>query len=171
MMDRLITDCHAATMATAGRVRVAMRLGLMLAAMAGVTVLAAPVQACEAVERTPEMALEYQRLIASKADSIYLARAVPHPRRFGMSIYHRVVVMEGQTPPRSLTALPDDCKVPDEGLTIVFAERIRPSQAPFEPWLWWDWVVSTVYPSEVVDPELVARLRRTADRLGSRTRP
>lgn len=143
----------------------------MLAAMAGVTVLAAPVQACEAVERTPETALQYQRLIASKADSIYLARAVPHPRRFGMSTYHRVVVMEGQTPPRSLTALPDDCKLPDEGLTIVFAERIRPSQAPFEPWLWGDWVVSTVYPSEVVDPELAARLRRTADQLGSRTHP
>ncbi|WP_339932177.1 hypothetical protein [uncultured Brevundimonas sp.] len=88
-----------------------------------------------------------------------------------MSTYHRVVVIEGQTPPRSLTALPYDCKLPDEGLTIVFAERIRPSQAPFEPWLWWDWVVSTVYPSEVVDPDLAARLRRTADQLGSRTRP
>ncbi|WP_417233093.1 hypothetical protein [Brevundimonas sp.] len=142
----------------------------MLAAMAGVTVLAAPAQACQAVERTPETALQYQRLIASKADSIYLARAVPHSGVFDGSIYRRVVVIEGQTPPRSLTAVPLDCKMPDEGLIIVFAEQIRPRQALFEPWLWWNWVVSTVYPSEVVDPALAERLRRTADRLGSSAR-
>ena len=137
----------------------------MLAAMAGVAVPGSPVQACEAVERTPEMALQHQRVIASKADSIYLARAVPVADRSYMSTYYRVVVIEGQTPPRTLTDWPDDCGAPHDGLMIVFGERIRPGQAPFEPWVWGDWVVSAVYPSDVVDPELAARLRRVADRL------
>ena len=142
----------------------------MLAAMAGVAVLASPVQACEAVERTPEMALLHQRAIASSADSIYLARAVPDAERPYMSTYHRVVVIEGRTPPRTLTDRPDDCGAPHEGPMIVFAEQIRPSDALFEPWVWGDWVVSAVYPSDVVDPELAARLRRAADRLGSGAR-
>lgn len=141
----------------------------MLAVMAGFAVSGAAM-ACEAVERTPEMALQYQRLIASKADSIYLARAVPDADRSYMSTYHRVVVIEGQTPPRSLTDWPVDCGAPHEGLMIVFGEQIRPRQVPFEPWLWGDWVVAAVYPSEVVDPDLAARLRRAADRLGSGTR-
>jgi len=126
--------------------------------------------ACEAVERTPEMTLQHQRTIAASADSIYLARAVPDADRSYMSTYHRVVVIEGQTPPRTLTDWPDDCGAPHEGLMIVFAERIKPGDALFEPWLWGDWVVSAVYPSEVVDPELAARLRRAADRLGPGTR-
>lgn len=49
----------------------------MLAAIAGVAVLGSQAKACEAVKRTPEMALQHQRRLASSADSIYLARAVP----------------------------------------------------------------------------------------------
>ena len=137
-----------------------------MAAVAGLVVSATPAKACEAVNRTREQTLELRRRLASTADSIYLARAVSVPGRAYMSTYHRIVVIDGATPPRRLKDWPEDCGLADEGLTVVFAQRVRPSYK-FDGWFWGGWALSAFYPSEIVDPEMAAALRETAERLRS----
>ncbi|PRB16822.1 hypothetical protein CQ039_04010 [Brevundimonas sp. MYb52] len=141
---------------------------LLVASVAGLAVSASPAGACEAVNRTLEQTLELQRRLASTADSIYLARAVPVSGGY-MSTYHRITVIDGLTPPRRLKDWPEDCGRADEGLTIVFAQRVRPTHK-FDGWFWGGWALSAFYPSEIVDPEMAARMRRTADRLEAEER-
>nr|WP_314429958.1 hypothetical protein [uncultured Brevundimonas sp.] len=133
--------------------------------VAGLAVSASSAKACEAVNRTREQTLELQRRLASTADSIYLARAVP-VRGDYMSTYHRITVIDGATPPRRLKDLPEDCGLADEGLTVVFAQRVRPSYQ-FDGWFWGGWALSAFYPSEIVDPDMATALREAAERLRS----
>lgn len=147
-----------------------MKLCAMMAAVTGAACAFAPAYACEAVQRTRDETLQFQRRLASSADSLYLARAVPVPGRPYMSTYHRVVVIDGDTPPRQLTSWPADCGEADEGLTVVFAQRVDPRHHSWRFWRWDDWVVTAFYPSEIVDPAVIARLRRTADRLALEAR-
>lgn len=137
-----------------------------MAAVAGLAVSASSARACEAINRTPEQILEHQRHLASTADSIYLARAVPV---FGgyMSTYHRIAVIDGATPPKRLRDWPEDCGRADEGLTVVFAQRVRPTYKPFDSGFWGGWVLSAFDPSEIVDPEMATALREAAERLRS----
>ena len=136
---------------------------LLLAALAGLAVSASPANACEAVNRTREQTLELQRRLASTADSIYLARAVPVSGGY-MSTYHRITVIDGVTPPRRLKDWPEDCGHADEGLTVVFAQRVRPTYELFDGWFWGGWVLTAFYPSEIVDPEMATALREAAER-------
>ena len=138
---------------------------LLAAVVAGLAV-SAPAKACEAVNRTREQTLELQRDLASTADSIYLARAVPVSGGY-MSTYHRVAVIDGATPPRRLKDWPEDCGRADEGLTVVFAQRVRPTYKLFDGWFWGGWALSAFYPSEIVDPEMAAAFREAAERLRS----
>lgn len=139
---------------------------LLAAAVAGLAISASHAGACEAVNRTREQTLELQRDLASTADSIYLARAVPVSGGY-MSTYHRVAVIDGATPPRRLKDWPEDCGRADEGLTVVFAQRVRPTYKLFDGWFWGGWVLSAFYPSEIADPEMAAALREAAERLRS----
>jgi len=138
---------------------------LLMAAVAGLAVSASPAKACEAVNRTRDQILELQRRLASTADSIYLARAVPVRGDF-MSTYHRIAVIDGVKPPRRLKDWPEDCGRADEGLTVVFAQRVRPTYK-FDGWFWGGWALSAFYPSEIADPEMAAALREAAERLRS----
>lgn len=137
-----------------------------MAAVAGLVVSASPAESCEAVNRTREQTLEAQRRLAATSDSIYLARAVP-VRGGYMSTYHRVAVIGGVTPPRRLRDWPEDCGRADEGLTVVFAQRVRPTYELSDYWFWGGWVLSAFYPSEIVDPEMATALREAAERLRS----
>ena len=141
-----------------------MRMSLAVV-VAGLAVSASSAKACEAVNRTREQTLELQRRLASTADSIYLARAVP-VRGDYMSTYHRITVIDGATPPRRLKDWPEDCGLADEGLTVVFAQRVRPSYQ-FDGWFWGGWALSAFYPSEIVDPDMATALREAAERLRS----
>lgn len=138
---------------------------LVLAAVAGLAVSASHANACEAVNRTGEQTLELQRRLAITADSIYLARAEPVSGEY-MSTYHRIAVIDGETPPRRLRDWPEDCGRADEGLTVVFAQRVRPSYQ-FDGWFWGGWALSAFYPSEIVDPDMATALREAAERLRS----
>jgi hypothetical protein len=138
---------------------------LLAAAVAGLAVSASPAGACEAVNRTRAQTLELQRRLAATADSIYLARAVPVSGGY-MSTYHRVAVIDGATPPKRLRDWPEDCGLADEGLTVVFAQRVRPTYK-FDGWFWGGWALSAFYPSEIADPEMAAALREAAERLRS----
>jgi hypothetical protein len=138
----------------------------LAAVVASLAVSSAPAKACEAVNRTREQTLELQRHLASTADSIYLARAVPVPGDY-LSTYHRIAVIDGVTPPRRLKDWPEDCGRADEGLTVVFAQRVRPSYQ-FDGWFWGGWALSAFYPSEIVDPEMAVALREAAERLRSK---
>lgn len=142
----------------------------LAAATVGFVISASPAQACEGIDRASPQILEFQRDLASNADSIYLARAVPVPGRTYMSTYSRIVVIDGETPPRRLRAWPIDCGDADEGLTVVFAQRVRPTYKLSDYWFWGGWVLTAFYPSEIVDPEIAARLRTTADRLRAELR-
>jgi len=53
---------------------------------------------------------------------------------------------------------------------VVFAQRVRPTYKLFDYWFWGGWVLTAFYPSEIVDPEIAARLRTTADRLRAELR-
>lgn len=134
-----------------------------MAAVAGLAMSASSANACEAANRTREQTLELQRRLASTADSIYLARAVP-VRGDYMSTYHRIAVIDGATPPKRLRDLPEDCGRADEGLTVVFAQRVRPTYN-FDGGFWGGWVLSAFYPSEIADPEMAKALREAAERL------
>jgi hypothetical protein len=76
-------------------------------------------------------------------------------------------VIDGATPPRRLKDWPEDCGRADEGLTVVFAQRVRPTYKLFDGWFWGGWVLSAFYPSEIADPEMAAALREAAERLRS----
>lgn len=138
---------------------------LFMAVVAGLAISASSATACEAVNRTGEQTLELQRRLATIADSIYLARAEPVSGDY-MSTYHRITVIDGATPPRRLRDWPEDCGRADEGLTVVFAQRVRPSYQ-FDGWFWGGWTLSAFYPSEIVDPDMAAALRAAAERLRS----
>ena len=135
---------------------------LLMAAVAGLAISASSANACEAVNRTGEQALELQRRLATTADSIYLARAEPVSGGY-MSTYRRIAVIDGATPPKRLRDWPEDCGRADEGLTVVFARRVRPSYK-FDGWFWGGWVLTAFYPSEIVDPEMATALREAAER-------
>ena len=141
---------------------------LLVAAVGGLALTASPAGACEVVNRTREQTLELQRRLALTVDSIYLARAVPASGGY-MSTYHRIAVIDGATPPKRLRDWPEDCGRADEGLTVVFAQRVRPTYK-FDGWFWGGWTLSAFSPSEIVDPDMAARLRRTADRLEAEER-
>ena len=136
-----------------------------MAAVAGLAMSASSANACEAVNLTREQTLELQRRLASTADSIYLARAQPVSGGY-MSTYHRIAVIDGATPPRRLRDWPEDCGRADEGLTVVFAQRVRPTYK-FDGWFWGGWTLSAFYPSEIADPDMAAALREAAERLRS----
>lgn len=136
-----------------------------LTAVAGSFVfLATPTLACETVERTRSEMLTYQQDLAARSDSIYLARATPLRGNYE-SIYRPVALIEGDKPPRSVRQWDSDCTSADDGIVVVFAQRVPATYRLNDSWFWGGWALVAFSPREILDPKVAASLRATSERL------
>lgn len=134
---------------------------------------ASDVAACTVLAVGPELQrqldLDYQRRVRATADSVFLARARPKLSRSG-TLLTSIVAIDGDSGPREAFLPYDasDCMpaAPPRGVVVVFARQIRAADAPWKFWTWGRWVViAQMRPSMVVDSDLAAAMRRTADRM------
>lgn len=144
--------------------------GLLIALVAGL-VAASDAAACTILVLDPPAQREsdrrHQRGLRADADAVFLARARPVFSRGG-AVLEPIVAVAGDRPP-ARAFVPDDTSncmsPPPRGVVVAFARRVRMQDVGWKFWLWGRWtVVGDVRPSEVVDPELAAALRRAAAR-------
>lgn len=139
---------------------VACLFGLMLGVAA-----ASSATACTMLGASYQQQLGYQQVNWSYSDSIFLARA--RPVDGARSELIPLTTIHGTRPPRrsSVRVLTNCGDRPPDGVVIAFAERLSIADVQWRVWRLGEWVVSFIYPDEVVDPVLVSALREAADRL------
>ncbi len=140
--------------------------GLILAKSALFLAMGTTAGATEARYWNREIAIRDIRMLEANADAIFIADARYRSRRMDAQLRY-VAPVAGKMPPKTAAGYAYTNNSIDDGTVIVFAERAGRKHFPYQFWRWGEWNMTYLYPSEILDPEFAARLRKTADNLRS----